>query len=74
MPHPWRTAISLHAIGLALALGLLGQVITFVPGAEAGWFAIAAILAALGLVGPGRRTRAVAAILVVGLAGLSWDG
>ena len=37
-----RTQVARVAVGIAAVLGLLGQVIDFYPGAEAGWFGFAA--------------------------------
>jgi hypothetical protein len=59
---------------MAAVLGLLGQFISFYPGAEAGWFGVAASLALAGFLSPARRLRIVAAVLVVLLAGFAWDG
>ncbi len=61
-------------VGLAAVFGLLGQLITFYPGAEAGWFGIAAALALAGLLSPTRQLRLVAVVLAVLLAGFAWDG
>ena len=69
-----RTAIASVGIGLALWLGVMGLFISFVPGADAGWFGTAAALAALGLLAPNWRTRAVAGTLVVGLTWFAWLG
>lgn len=69
-----RAVIAQVGVGFALLLGLLGQVITFVPGASAGWFGVAACGAAVGLISPSRRFRAFAAALAIGLAWLSWVG
>jgi hypothetical protein len=61
-------------VGVAAVLGLLGSVITFVPGTELGWFGVAAAAALAGLLSPTRRLQVVAVILAVALAGLAWDG
>jgi hypothetical protein len=54
--------------------GLLGQFISFYPGAEAGWFGIAAAVALAGLLSPTRQLRLVAVVLAVSLAGFAWGG
>jgi hypothetical protein len=60
--------------GLAAVLGLLGLFITFYPGAEAGWFGVAAAVALAGLLSPTRRLRLVGVVLAVLLAGFAWGG
>lgn len=60
-----RDTTSRIGVGLALLLGLLGSLITFVPGGEAGWFGMAAVPAALGLLSPSWRVRVVAIVLVL---------
>ncbi len=37
-----RTFVARVGVGLAAVFGLLGLLITFYPGVEAGWFAVAA--------------------------------
>jgi hypothetical protein len=69
-----RMQVARAGIGFAAVLGLLGSVITFVPGTEAGWFGVAAAAALAGLLSPTRRLRVVAVVLAVALAGLAWDG
>jgi hypothetical protein len=69
-----RIQIARAGVGLAAVLGLLGSVMTFVPGAEVGWFGVAATAALAGLLSPTRRLRVVAVVLAVALAGLAWDG
>jgi hypothetical protein len=59
---------------LAAVLGLLGQLISFYPGAEVGWFGFAAAVALTGLFSPTRRLRLVAVILAVLLAVFAWGG
>ena len=44
---------------------VLGSLITFYPGVEQGWFAIAAVLTAFGFLVPQRRYRIAALVLVV---------
>jgi hypothetical protein len=68
-----RDVIGRVGVGLAVLLGLLGLAITFVPGAQAGWFGVAAGSAAVGLLSPAVRVRGLAAVLVLGLAWLAWD-
>jgi hypothetical protein len=69
-----RTQVARAGVGLAFVLGLLGQVITFYPGAEVGWYGVAFAAALAGLLSPNRRLRLVAAILAVGLVGFAWGG
>src|SRR5690349_16209371 len=69
-----RTVIARVGVGVALWMGAFGCFATFVPGAEAGWFGTAAAGAALGLLSPSWRTRAVAGALVVVLAWTAWKG
>jgi hypothetical protein len=40
--HAARVQVARAGVGPAAVLGLLGSVITFVPGAEVGWFGVAA--------------------------------
>jgi hypothetical protein len=72
--HTARIQIARAGVGLAAALGLLGSVISFVPGAEVGWFGVATAAALAGLLSPARRLRVVAVVLAVALAGLAWAG
>jgi hypothetical protein len=72
--HAARTQVARAGVGLASVLGLLGLVISFVPGAEVGWFGVAGAAALAGLFSPTQRLRVVAVILAVALAGLAWDG
>jgi len=69
-----RNTIALLGIGFALWLGLMGLFISFVPGADAEWFGIAAIFATFGLLSPSWRSRAVAIVLVIGLMWFAWLG
>jgi hypothetical protein len=69
-----RNAIARVGIGFALCLGVTGLFISFVPGADAGWFGTAAVSAALGLLSPSWRVRAVAVVLVIGLTWRAWLG
>ena len=55
-------------------MGALGQIITFVPGAQMGWYAIAAIFAAGGLLSPRWGLRIVALALLIGFACLTYWG
>ena len=52
---------------LAVLLTVLGYFITFVPGAECGWFLAVAVLSAPGLFIP-RRTYRVGAVLLLALS------
>jgi hypothetical protein len=69
-----REEVAVAGIGLALLLGALGQVITFVPGAEMKWFAVAAASALGGALSRRWTVRAVAVVLAVALGGLAWLG
>jgi hypothetical protein len=69
-----RMHVARAGVGLAAVLGLLGSVMTFVPGTEVGWFGVAAAAALAGLISPTRWLRVVAVVLAVALAGLAWDG
>lgn len=69
-----RMQVARAGVGLAAALGLLGSVITFVPGAEVGWFGVAAVVALAGFLSSTRRLRVVAMVLALALAGLAWHG
>ncbi len=74
----WTPTARMHVaragVGLAAVFGLLGQLITFYPGAEAGWFGAAAGVALVGLVSPTWKLRLVAVFLAVVLAGSAWGG
>jgi hypothetical protein len=72
--HTARMQVARAGVGLAAVLGLLGSVMTFVPGTEVGWFGVAAAAALAGLLSPTRWLRVVAVVLAVSLAGLAWDG
>jgi hypothetical protein len=69
-----RTVIARVGVGVALWMGVFGCFATFVPGAEARWFGIAAVGAALGLLSPNWRVRVIAAVLVIWLAWSAWEG
>ena len=69
-----RKQVALAGVGLAAVFGLIGQFITFYPGAEAGWIGVAAAVALAGLLSPNRQLRLVAVVLAVLLAGFAWDG
>jgi hypothetical protein len=74
----WLTTAQMQiaraGVGVAAVFGLLGLVIDFYPGAELGWFAVAAALALAGLLSPSRRLRLVAVVLAVLLSGFAWGG
>jgi hypothetical protein len=63
-----RDAIARLGIGFAFLVGGLGLVISFVPGAEVGWFGVAAGAAALGLLSPSWRVRTTAVVLTAACA------
>lgn len=69
-----RVPVVRAGVGFASLLGLLGSVMTFVPGSQAGWFGVAAAGALTGMLSPTRWMRVLAVALAVCLAGLSWDG
>ena len=69
-----RAQVARAGVGFALLLGLLGSIITFVPGSQVGWFGVASAAALTGGLSPSKRMRVLAVILGVCLAGLSWDG
>ncbi len=69
-----RTQVARAGVGIAAVLGLLGLFISFYPGAEAGWFGVAAALALAGLLSPNGQLRLVAVLLAVLLAGFAWGG
>src|SRR5262245_51359582 len=69
-----RMQVAWAGVGLAAMFGLLGQFITFYPGAEAGWFGVAAAVALAGFLSPTRLLRLVAVVLAVSLAGCAWGG
>jgi hypothetical protein len=69
-----RTLVSLAGVGLAAVLASLGLFVTFVPGAEFGWFGVAAAVALGGLLSQSRRIRLVAVVLAVLLAACAWGG
>jgi hypothetical protein len=59
---------------LAVLLAVLGYVITFVPGAECGWFLVVAGLAASGLFIPKAAYRVAAGVLVVLALAMAYSG
>ncbi len=69
-----RTQVARAGVAFALFLGLQGSIITFYPGAEVGWFSVAATAALAGLVSPTRRLRVIAVVLAVTFAGFAWGG
>jgi membrane protein implicated in regulation of membrane protease activity len=71
---PLLNAIAKAGVGFAILLAALGQVITFVPGAEATWFGVAALSASAGVITTNRRLQAMAVVLVVALALLAGCG
>jgi hypothetical protein len=69
-----REGIAGIGIGFALLLGALGQIITFVPGAEMGWFGVAAASALAGLLSRRWPVRIVAVVLAASLGTVAWVG
>lgn len=69
-----REAIATLGLGIAVILELMGLVVSFVPGTEAGYFGIAAAASLAGLASSRRRLRIVAVVLALALAVLSWEG
>lgn len=63
--------ISITTFWIGIALFILGQVITFYPGAETDWFALSAVLCAAGLC---VRSKAygIAAVLLIA-ASIAWS-
>ena len=69
-----RHALARIGVGFALWLGGLGLFISFYPGAEAGWFGMAAGAAAIGLLSPSWRLRLVGVVLATAFAWFAWAG
>lgn len=69
IPSSIRQCIGLNAVVIAVGFGVLGQLITFVPGAEASWYGFAAVAAAVGLLCPIWQVRLLAVVL---LATFAW--
>jgi hypothetical protein len=69
-----RDAIARTGVGLAISISVLGMFISFVPGAETAWFGTGAGLAALGLLSPSWRVRAVALGMAIVCAQFAWGG
>jgi hypothetical protein len=69
-----RTQVAYVAVGIAAVKGLLGLFLTFYPGAEAGWFGVAAAVSLIGLLAPSRRLRFVAVVLAILLAACACGG
>jgi len=59
--------LSRIAFWLAVLFAVMGYVITFIPGAESGWFALVAVLATGGFFIP-RTSYRVAAVLLFAVA------
>ena len=66
MMTKWR-GIWIGSFWAGCALFALGQLITFYPGAERGWFILAGLLCMSGLLIRGKAYR-IAAIILVGLS------
>jgi general secretion pathway protein G len=58
-------AIQIVAFWMGVTLFILGQVISFYPGAETGWFAVSAGLCLCGFLVPNRSYRIAALFLVI---------
>jgi hypothetical protein len=69
-----RNGIGIAAVAVAALMMLLGLFITFAPGGETGWFAVAAVLAAIGLVSPDWRVRLIAVLLIFGATWMALAG
>ena len=65
MSHDWRSQVARFGLVFAVVWFAIGQLITFYPGAEAGWFGTCAASALLGFFSPRRQTRIIATALVV---------
>jgi hypothetical protein len=72
--HTAQIYVARVGVCLAALLGFLGYIITFYPGAELGWFGVAAIVALSGLLSRTRRLRVVSVVLAVTLAWSAWGG
>jgi len=59
---------------MSVALGILGQFVTFYPGAELGWFALAAFLAIPGFIVLKRSFRCASLVLLVLWCAISFLG
>ena len=57
--------IARASFSLSVVLGALGQLITFIPGAEIEWFALAAILVIPGFVIPKWSFRSASCVLLL---------
>lgn len=71
---PTRSVIAYGGISASLMMGALGQIFSFLPGAQLGYFATAAVFAAAGLLSSRRGVQILALALVIVLACLSWWG
>lgn len=69
-----REAFARIGLGLAILLGLLGLVITFIPGAEASYFAVVAGLALTGLISTRWQTRSLALLVALASGAFAIDG
>jgi hypothetical protein len=64
-----RSTLASIALMFALMLAVLGSVITWIPGADAGWYAMTAVIALGGVLAPERRWKLAACLVVGGLLG-----
>src|SRR5262245_42991400 len=68
-----RHVIARIGIGFALFIGVPSLFTSFVPGAGASVFGVAAASASLGLLSPSWRLRIASVVLAVGLTWLAWN-
>ena len=63
--HSFVAPIAIVAFWAGVASGVLGSLMTFLPGDEVGWFAFTSIFIAAGLFAKGYKYKTAAAILLV---------
>src|SRR4051794_33015557 len=59
----FRISVARASIGFAFLLGLLGSIMTFVPGSQAGWFGVAATGGLIGIFSLSKWMRVLALAL-----------
>ena len=69
-----RQSVTSYSVALSACVGGLGLIISFVPGAELGWFGTAAALAAVGLLSPQWPIRLLAITLLIAWSFWAWVG